>query len=157
MKKTCKNCKYSDYGENKSVFNCKVPCLRNRVFTYNDTKPCIHWEPKEASMNIKILKPISVKSVSEVCQEAGGKLTMWWFTNRSKCIVFDNEIGLPTIKLMPESYLDWLENKGFVEREVEFEPFQVPCKVNSVDALECLYDVKDSLMPIYIIKLIRTS
>jgi len=146
MEKTCKNCRYSDYEDDRIVFDCKIPGFKDRVFAYYDNSPCIYWQPKEAPMKIEILKPVTVKSVSEVCEEAGGKLAFWILrTYPSAKTSYIEDLDVSILFQMPDRYLAWLETHGFICREVEFEPFEVPCKVNSVDALECLYDVKDSL------------
>ena len=81
---------------------------------------------KEKQMKYETLKPVSVQSVTVVCQTAAEKLAFWILGNGySTCVRFDTILVETTIKAMPDNFRKWLVEHGFIRLVKEFEPFDI--------------------------------
>jgi len=64
-------------------------------------------------MKIEILKEVSIKSVREVCEQAGKELAYWGIKNGYPWS-YHNALRIETIQDMPPYFHAWLEKHGFI-------------------------------------------
>jgi len=66
-------------------------------------------------MDIKILRPISLKTIDEISTTKAMEIAFWKIKYCPKEVIYDQEMTVEDITTIREEYQVWLESRGFIK------------------------------------------